>query len=65
MRPYPKPALWLCGVAARKSISRRRAEIAPAGTPVSGSVSNEDAKKTYPQGWKAPKPCIRIVPQPR
>jgi thioredoxin-dependent peroxiredoxin len=32
---------------------------------ISGSVSDEEAKKTYPQGWKAPKPYIRIVPQPR
>jgi len=32
---------------------------------ISGSVSDEDAKKTYPQGWKAPKPYIRIVPQPK
>jgi alkyl hydroperoxide reductase subunit AhpC len=31
---------------------------------ISGSVSDEEAKKTYPQGWKAPKPYIRIVPQP-
>jgi alkyl hydroperoxide reductase subunit AhpC len=31
---------------------------------IAGSVSDEDAKKTYPQGWKAPKPYIRIVPQP-
>jgi len=29
-----------------------------------GSVSDEEAHKTYPQGWKAPKPYIRIVPQP-
>ena len=29
------------------------------------SVSDEDAKKTYPNGWKAPKPYIRIVPQPK
>jgi thioredoxin-dependent peroxiredoxin len=28
------------------------------------SVSDEDAKKKFPQGWKAPKPYIRIVPQP-
>jgi hypothetical protein len=28
-------------------------------------VSDEDAKKTYPQGWKSPRPYIRIVPQPR
>ena len=32
---------------------------------ISGSVSEEEAKKTYPQGWKAPRPYIRIVPQPR
>jgi alkyl hydroperoxide reductase subunit AhpC len=32
---------------------------------IAGSVSDEDAKKTYPRGWKAPKPYIRIVPQPR
>jgi hypothetical protein len=28
-------------------------------------VSDDDAKKQYPQGWKAPKPYLRIVPQPR
>jgi alkyl hydroperoxide reductase subunit AhpC len=32
---------------------------------ISGSVSNEEAKKKYPGGWKAPKPYLRIVPQPR
>jgi alkyl hydroperoxide reductase subunit AhpC len=32
---------------------------------IAGSVSDEDAKKTYPKGWAAPKPYIRIVPQPR
>jgi alkyl hydroperoxide reductase subunit AhpC len=31
---------------------------------ISGSVSEEEAKKTYPRGWKSPKPYIRIVPQP-
>jgi alkyl hydroperoxide reductase subunit AhpC len=29
------------------------------------SVSDEDAKKTYPDGWRSPKPYLRIVPQPR
>ena len=29
------------------------------------SVSDDDAKKKYPGGWKAPKPYLRIVPQPR
>jgi thioredoxin-dependent peroxiredoxin len=32
---------------------------------ISGSVSEEEAKKTYPKGWKSPRPYIRIVPQPR
>jgi alkyl hydroperoxide reductase subunit AhpC len=32
---------------------------------ISGSVSDEEAKKIYPDGWKAPRPYIRIVPQPR
>jgi alkyl hydroperoxide reductase subunit AhpC len=31
---------------------------------ISGSVSNDDAKKLWPGGWKEPKPYIRIVPQP-
>ena len=29
------------------------------------TVSDEDAKKKYPDGWKAPKPYLRIVPQPK
>ena len=28
------------------------------------AVSDEDAKKTFPEGWRAPKPYLRIVPQP-
>jgi len=32
---------------------------------ISGTVSNEEAKKKYPSGWKAPKPYMRIVPQPK
>jgi alkyl hydroperoxide reductase subunit AhpC len=32
---------------------------------IAGSVSDEEAKATYPDGWKSPKPYIRIVPQPR
>jgi alkyl hydroperoxide reductase subunit AhpC len=31
---------------------------------IAGSVSDEEAKKTYPQGWESPRPYIRIVPQP-
>jgi alkyl hydroperoxide reductase subunit AhpC len=29
------------------------------------AVSDEDAKKKFPSGWKAPKPYLRIVPQPK
>jgi alkyl hydroperoxide reductase subunit AhpC len=29
------------------------------------SVSEEDAKKAFPDGWKAPRPYLRIVPQPK
>jgi alkyl hydroperoxide reductase subunit AhpC len=32
---------------------------------IAGSVSNDEAKTIYPQGWKEPKPYIRIVPQPK
>ena len=32
---------------------------------IAGSVSDEDAKKQYPQGWKAPRPYLRVVPQPK
>jgi alkyl hydroperoxide reductase subunit AhpC len=32
---------------------------------IAGSVSNEEAKALYPDGWQAPKPYIRIVPQPK
>lgn len=31
---------------------------------IMGAVSDDDAKKTYPNGWRSPKPYIRIVPQP-
>jgi alkyl hydroperoxide reductase subunit AhpC len=32
---------------------------------IAGSVTDEEAKKIYPKGWKAPKPYLRIVPSPR
>jgi alkyl hydroperoxide reductase subunit AhpC len=31
---------------------------------IAGSVSDEEATRLYPQGWSAPRPYIRIVPQP-
>ena len=32
---------------------------------IAGSVSDDEAKQTYPDGWQSPRPYIRIVPQPR
>ena len=32
---------------------------------IAGSVSDDEAKTIYPQGWKSPKPYIRIVPYPK
>ena len=32
---------------------------------IAGSVSDDEAKTIYPDGWKAPKPYLRIVPQPK
>jgi thioredoxin-dependent peroxiredoxin len=32
---------------------------------ISGAVSNDEAQKQYPGGWKSPKPYLRIVPQPK
>ena len=32
---------------------------------ISGAVSDDEAKTIYPDGWNAPKPYLRIVPQPK
>jgi len=32
---------------------------------ISGSVSDDEARKAYPRGWEAPLPYLRIVPPPR
>ncbi|MFI5122379.1 MAG: peroxiredoxin [Vicinamibacteria bacterium] len=32
---------------------------------IAGSVSDDEAKEKYPDGWESPKPYIRIVPQPK
>ena len=31
---------------------------------ISGSVSDDEARTIYPDGWESPRPYIRIVPQP-
>jgi alkyl hydroperoxide reductase subunit AhpC len=32
---------------------------------IAGSVSDDEARETYPDGWASPRPYIRIVPQPQ
>jgi thioredoxin-dependent peroxiredoxin len=32
---------------------------------IGGGVSNEQAKEKYPEGWKTPKPYMRVVKQPK
>jgi alkyl hydroperoxide reductase subunit AhpC len=32
---------------------------------IAGSVSDDEAKKLFPQGWKAPRPYLRITQQPK
>jgi alkyl hydroperoxide reductase subunit AhpC len=32
---------------------------------IAGSVTDDEAKTIYPDGWKAPRPYLRIVPQPK
>ncbi len=32
---------------------------------IGSSVSDEDAKKLFPQGWKTVKPYLRVLPQPK
>jgi alkyl hydroperoxide reductase subunit AhpC len=31
---------------------------------IAPAVSDDDARKLFPNGWRSPKPYIRIVPQP-
>jgi thioredoxin-dependent peroxiredoxin len=31
---------------------------------IAGSVSDDEARRIYPDGWHAPRPYLRIVPQP-
>ena len=32
---------------------------------IAGAVTDDEAKQKYPEGWKAPRPYLRIVPQPK
>jgi len=32
---------------------------------ISGSVSDDEARTLYPDGWEAPRPYLRLVPQPK
>jgi alkyl hydroperoxide reductase subunit AhpC len=41
------------------------AQWTPGGSVIiAGSVTDDDARKQYPQGWDAPKPYLRVVAQP-
>jgi hypothetical protein len=53
--------------AAHREAQGRDAAQLEAGEDViiAGSVSNDEAKQKYPDGWKSPKPYLRIVPQPK
>jgi len=31
---------------------------------IAGTVSDEEARQIYPDGWKAPRPYLRLVPSP-
>jgi predicted O-methyltransferase YrrM len=63
-----------CRIAARAAIpriaddvddmARRGSALVVEDVIIAGSVSDEDAKKAYPQGWRAPRPYLRFVPQP-
>jgi thioredoxin-dependent peroxiredoxin len=32
---------------------------------IAGSVNDEQARELWPEGWEAPRPWLRIVPQPK
>ena len=51
--------------AARPPTTGRPATSASSGAIIADSVSDGEAKTTYPGGWKAPKPYLRLAPQPR
>jgi len=53
------------GACYRIATRSARALWVAAAALVAHRHSKPNAKKTYPQGWKAPKPYIRIVPQPK
>ena len=61
-----------CALSTRSSLPRSSKVATPVNWQqgedviIAGSVTDKAApSKVYPQGWKAPSPCIRIVPQPR
>jgi hypothetical protein len=31
---------------------------------IATSVTDEEARRTYPNGWRAPRPYLRLIPQP-
>jgi thioredoxin-dependent peroxiredoxin len=45
-------------------MAKIKPEFERRGVKIAGSLSDEEARQMYPEGWKAPRPYIRIVPQP-
>ena len=56
---------WLIPCSSPRSTSVDAGELeARRDVIISGSVNDDDAKKLFPEGWRSPKPYIRIVKQP-
>ena len=60
-----KPVTAAASVAAASPAAVQQIDLTGEDVIISGSVSNDEAKKKYPAGWKASKPYLRIVPQPK
>ena len=73
-------AAYPCGLrGVENTMTDRKESVAASGAPsrhllllpkhlpvgLAVGVSNEEAQKKYPKGWKAPKPYLRIVSQPK
>jgi len=57
---------WLTGILKHKIIDvfRKQAREQTVDTPA-GSVSDEEAKERFPDGWNSVTPYLRVVPQPK
>ena len=56
---------WSRSPNSRKANSSQRIQTDRTATAAhAGSVTDDEAKRIYPEGWKSPRPYLRIVPQP-